>query len=103
MFVNIESLGWVRAQLGVRKMARLIDRHIVSRRNRQALKIDKILFYYYLYLSIFVLGFWLCFVYTNKEGTKSGLLESSDASPTKKELHTLITTRSTVVIVKALM
>lgn len=31
MFVNIESLGWVRAQLGVRKMARLIDRHIVSR------------------------------------------------------------------------
>ncbi len=37
MFVNIGSLGWVRAQLGVRKMARLIDRHIVSRRNRQAL------------------------------------------------------------------
>ncbi len=28
MFVNIESLGWVRAQLGVRKMARLKDRHI---------------------------------------------------------------------------
>ncbi len=31
MFVNIESLGWLRAQHGVRKMARLIDRHIVSR------------------------------------------------------------------------
>ncbi len=31
MFVNIESLGWVHAQLGVRKMAQLIDRHIVSR------------------------------------------------------------------------
>ncbi len=45
--------------------------------------LDKILFYYYLYLSIFVLGVWLCFVYTNKEGTNSGLLESSDASPTK--------------------
>ncbi len=31
MFVNIESLGWVRAQHGVRNMARLMDRHIVSR------------------------------------------------------------------------
>jgi hypothetical protein len=30
MFVNIERLGWVRAQHGVRKTARLIDRHIVS-------------------------------------------------------------------------
>jgi len=35
-------------------------------------------------------------VYTNKEGTKSGLLESSEASPTKKELHTLINALSTV-------
>ncbi len=31
MFVNIESLGWVRAQHGVRKMAQLIDRYIVLR------------------------------------------------------------------------
>ena len=30
MFVNIERLGWVRAQHGVRKMVRLIDRHIYA-------------------------------------------------------------------------
>ncbi len=53
-------------------------------KEKQTSLIDKILLYYYLYLSIFVLGVWLCFVYTNKEGTNSGLLESSYASPTKK-------------------
>lgn len=38
----------------------------------------------YSYLSNFASGFWLGFVYTNTEGTKSGLLESNDASPANK-------------------
>ena len=42
------------------------------------------------YLSIFASGFWLCFVYTNTEGTKSGLLESNDASPANKTLFNLV-------------
>ncbi len=84
MFVNIESLGLgARAAWGQKDGAANRPAYYVKEK-QTSLLIDKILFYYYLYLSIFVLGVWLCFVYTNKEGTKSGLLESSDTSPTKK-------------------
>lgn len=46
----------------------------------------------YSYLSNFASGFWLCFVYTNTVGTKSGLLESNDASPANKtnKTHTFV-------------